>query len=99
MLNTYQLFERFFIFDIVNGINICFCISFGVCLSIVLIFIVYIFSTEVINCWRKYPKRKPKKEGVIPDGSTFGMTKIETDVNQYRDYTTVSDRLELEPVR
>lgn len=43
--------------------NICFCISFGVCLSIVLIFIVYIFSTEVINCWRKYPKRKPKFNG------------------------------------
>ena len=43
--------------------NICFCISFGVCLSIVLIFIVYIFSTEVLNFWRKYPKRKPKKEG------------------------------------
>lgn len=43
--------------------NICFCISFVVCLSLLLIFIVYIFSTEILNFWRKYPKRKPKFNG------------------------------------
>ena len=52
--------------------------------------------------WRKFntfaKALTPLTEGVIPDGSTFGMTKIETDVNQYGDYTTVSDRLELEAV-
>ena len=52
--------------------------------------------------WRKFntfaKALTPLTEGVIPDGSTFGMTKIETDVNQYGDYTTVSDRLDLEAV-
>lgn len=52
--------------------------------------------------WRKFntfaKALTPLTEGVIPDGKTFGMTKIVTDVNQYGDYVTVSDRLELESV-
>lgn len=50
--------------------------------------------------WRKFDTfakaTTPLTEGVIPTGKTFGMTKIEADVNQYGDYTSVSDRLELE---
>lgn len=50
--------------------------------------------------WRKFDKFEkattPIQEGVIPTGSDFGMTKIEADVNQYGDYTTVSDRLKME---
>ncbi|MGN0362599.1 MAG: N4-gp56 family major capsid protein [Bilifractor sp.] len=41
---------------------------------------------------------KPLTEGVTPDGEKVNMTKIEADVNQYGDYTTISDRLELEAV-
>lgn len=50
--------------------------------------------------WRKFDKfdkaTTPIQEGVIPTGSDFGMTKIEADINQYGDYTTVSDRLKME---
>lgn len=50
--------------------------------------------------WRKFntfaKALTPLTEGVIPDGSNFGMTKITTSTNQYGDYTTISDRLELE---
>ena len=50
--------------------------------------------------WRRFDKfakaTTPIQEGVIPTGSDFGMTKIEADVNQYGDYTTVSDRLKME---
>lgn len=52
--------------------------------------------------WRKFntfdKATTPLQEGVIPDGSNFGITKIEAEVNQYGDYTTISDRLELESV-
>ncbi len=50
--------------------------------------------------WRRFNKfRKattPLTEGVIPTGQNFGMSQIEASVNQHGDYTTVSDRLELE---
>ena len=50
--------------------------------------------------WRKFDKfakaTTPIQEGVIPTGSDFGMTKIEAEINQYGDYTTVSDRLRME---
>lgn len=50
--------------------------------------------------WRKFntfaKALTPLTEGAIPDGSNFGMTKIEAEVSQYGDYTTISDRLELE---
>lgn len=38
----------------------------------------------------------PLTEGVTPQGSKFGQTKIEVTAQQYGDYTTVTDRLELE---
>lgn len=40
----------------------------------------------------------PLTEGVTPDGSKFGMTKINVQIQQYGDYSTISDRLELEAV-
>ncbi len=50
--------------------------------------------------WRKFntfPKAlTPLTEGVNPDGSKFGMTYIETTCTQHGDYTSISDRLELE---
>lgn len=52
--------------------------------------------------WRKFdtfPKAlTPLTEGVNPDGSNFGMTKIEAECTQHGDYTTISDRLDLEAV-
>ena len=50
--------------------------------------------------WRKFNTFKkaltPLQEGVIPEGKSFGMTKIEATTTQHGDYTAVSDRLELE---
>ena len=50
--------------------------------------------------WRKFntfaKALAPLTEGVIPEGKTFGMTKIEATTTQHGDYTSVSDRLELE---
>ncbi len=52
--------------------------------------------------WRKIdtyaPALTPLTEGVTPDGRKVNMTKIEADIDQYGDYTTVSDRLELEAI-
>ena len=52
--------------------------------------------------WRKIDTfakaMTPLTEGVTPDGEKVNMTKIEADLNQYGDYTTISDRLELEAV-
>lgn len=52
--------------------------------------------------WRKFdtykPALTPLTEGVTPDGNKVNMTKIEADIDQYGDYTTISDRLELEAV-
>lgn len=50
--------------------------------------------------WRRAntfpPAIEPLEEGKIPDGSDFGMTKIEVTVTQHGDYTTISDRLQAE---
>lgn len=50
--------------------------------------------------WRKFntfaKTTTPLTEGVIPSGKNFGMTAITESVNQYGDYTAVSDRLEME---
>jgi N4-gp56 family major capsid protein len=50
--------------------------------------------------WRKFntfaKALTPLEEGVVPTGQTFGMTKIEGEITQHGDYTTISDRLELE---
>ena len=52
--------------------------------------------------WRKFETydkaTTPLVEGVTPDGNTVKMTKIEQEIKQYGDYTTISDRLELEAV-
>lgn len=50
--------------------------------------------------WRKFKTfakaLTPLTEGVIPDGKTFGMEKIEASTTQHGDYVAISDRLELE---
>ena len=50
--------------------------------------------------WRKFntfaKALTPLTEGVIPTGQTFGMTKIEAETTQHGDYTSITDRLELE---
>lgn len=52
--------------------------------------------------WRKFATfdkaMTPLTEGVTPDGNTVNMTKINAELHQYGDYTTVSDLLELEAV-
>ena len=52
--------------------------------------------------WRKFDTFEkaltPLTEGVTPDGRNINMSKIEAEIQQYGDYTTVSDRLELEAV-
>lgn len=52
--------------------------------------------------WRKWntfaPALTPLTEGVNPDGKKFGQTKIEAECTQHGDYTSISDRLELEYV-
>lgn len=52
--------------------------------------------------WRKFETFEkaltPLTEGVTPDGNKVNMTKIESAIAQYGDYTTISDRLELEAV-
>lgn len=52
--------------------------------------------------WRKFetfkPALTPLVEGVTPDGNKIDMKSIEKEIAQYGDYTTVSDRLELEAV-
>ena len=52
--------------------------------------------------WRRFETfdkaLTPLTEGVTPSGRNVNMTKIEAELNQYGDYTTVSDRLELEAV-
>lgn len=52
--------------------------------------------------WRKFdtyaPALTPLTEGVTPDGNKMSIRKIEKAIDQYGDYTTVSDRLELEAV-
>lgn len=52
--------------------------------------------------WRKFntysPATTPLTEGVTPQGNTVSMTHVEATINQYGDYTSISDRLELEAV-
>ena len=52
--------------------------------------------------WRKFntfaPATTPLAEGVIPTGKQFGMTSINVGVNQYGDYVTISDQLEMHAV-
>ncbi len=52
--------------------------------------------------WRKFDAfgkaMTPLTEGVTPDGRNVNMIKIEKEISQYGDYTTISDRLELEAV-
>ena len=50
--------------------------------------------------WRKFNKFDkaiaPLKEGVIPSGQDFGMTKLEVSTTQHGSYTAVSDVLEMD---
>lgn len=50
--------------------------------------------------WRKFntfdKALTPLTEGVTPTGKKFGMSKMEATTTQHGDYTTISDRLELE---
>lgn len=52
--------------------------------------------------WRRWetfaPAMTPLVEGVTPDGNKLSMVRIEQKIKQYGDYTTISDRLELEAV-
>lgn len=52
--------------------------------------------------WRGFapfkPALKPLVEGVTPNGNKLSMRKIKADLNQYGDYTEVSDKLELHAV-
>ena len=52
--------------------------------------------------WRKFDTfskaMTPLTEGVTPDGNHLNMTSIEKEISQYGDYTTISDRLQMEAV-
>lgn len=52
--------------------------------------------------WRKFDtfakKLTPLTEGVTPDGNKVNMSKITSTINQYGDYTTISDLLELRAI-
>ena len=52
--------------------------------------------------WRKFDTfgkvTKPLVEGVTPDGNTLNMTDVHAHVEQYGDYTTVSDMLDMTAV-
>lgn len=52
--------------------------------------------------WRKFDTyakaTTPLTEGVTPDGRKINMTRITKEISQYGDYTTISDRLEMEAV-
>ena len=52
--------------------------------------------------WRKWSSFSkaltPLVEGVTPDGNKLNMTKLNATVSQSGDYTTISDRLELEAI-
>lgn len=52
--------------------------------------------------WRKFNTFKramtPLTEGVTPDGNKVDMTSISKEIDQFGDYTTISDRLQLEAV-
>lgn len=52
--------------------------------------------------WRKFntfaKATTPLVEGVIPTGQTFGMTNMTVAVQQFGDYTTISDQLDMHAV-
>ncbi|MCR4841650.1 MAG: N4-gp56 family major capsid protein [Eubacterium sp.] len=49
--------------------------------------------------WETFAKATtPLTEGVTPDGNSLSMTKVKAQIEQYGDYSTISDRLELEAV-
>ena len=49
--------------------------------------------------WNTFPKAlTPLTEGVIPAGKPFGQTHIKAEINQYGDYTTITDRLDVHAV-
>ena len=52
--------------------------------------------------WRKFDTfgkvTKPLVEGVTPDGNSLNMTEVKAHVEQYGDYTTVSDMLDMTAV-
>ena len=52
--------------------------------------------------WRKWNTfdraLTPLQEGVIPTGQTFGITDLTADIEQYGDYTAISDQLEIHAV-
>lgn len=49
--------------------------------------------------WETFPKAMTAlTEGVTPTGNKLSMTKITQDIDQYGDYSLISDRLELEAV-
>lgn len=49
--------------------------------------------------WHSFGKAlKPLTEGVIPDGNKLNVSKVEANIQQYGDYTPISDRLEFAAV-
>lgn len=52
--------------------------------------------------WRKFdsfkPATTPLEEGVTPDGNKLNMSKVEAEIKQYGDYTTISDMLDMTAV-
>jgi N4-gp56 family major capsid protein len=54
-------------------------------------------SEAVWSKWNTFPKATtPLQEGVIPAGVDFGMTSVTARIEQYGQYTALSDRLEAE---
>ena len=52
--------------------------------------------------WRKWntfdKAMTPLQEGVIPPGQKFGITETSVEIQQYGDYTTISDQLEMHAI-
>lgn len=52
--------------------------------------------------WRKIdtfdPATKPLTEGVTPDGHSINYTKVKAKIEQFGDYVTLSDRLQMEAI-
>ena len=52
--------------------------------------------------WRKWntfdKAMTPLQEGVIPSGQKFGITETSVELQQYGDYTTISDQLEMHAI-
>lgn len=56
-------------------------------------------NTVEFRRWETFKKATtPLTEGVTPDGNSLSMTKIKAQIDQYGDYSTISDRLEFEAV-